>query len=475
MRKVFLDELPRKNNGDKENYDWKNALNYIVNFQYDDYYGCVKIIDYNKDRQGLVIEYNDNQFFINTDSFLKCLFAHIIGLVTYDFRYNVGDTINDEKRNITIVSRERKVSGNESKYYHYKCNNCGWNFGYNTETNINKGAGCSCCSGHTVVEGINDIPTVAPWMIKYFRGGVKEARQYTSCSERKINPICPECGRIKKNEISIVNINKSNSIGCVCSDGISYPEKFIHELLNQINIYFISQFSVKDNPWCKNYRYDFGVPNVSCIIESHGNGHYETDFSGTGGKTLIEEQENDRLKEQLAKQNGIENYIVLDCRKSELEWIKKSVLESNLLNILNFTEDNINWLKCHEFACSNLIKIICEYKKLNNNLSTTEIGKTFKLTSDTIRKYLKQGTLLGWCNYDAKTGREIGYKKAIASISKKVEIFKDGISLGFFNSATELSRKSEEIYGVNLHLSGISNVCCYREETYKGFTFKFKD
>ena len=44
MRKVFLETLPQKQNG---NIDWKSSSGHIVDFIYDDYVGNFKILSYN--------------------------------------------------------------------------------------------------------------------------------------------------------------------------------------------------------------------------------------------------------------------------------------------------------------------------------------------------------------------------------------------------------------------------------------------
>ena len=53
--------------------------------------------------------------------------------------------------------------------------------------------------------------------------------------------------------------------------------------------------------------YDFYIPELEAIIEVHGSQHYGQGFEKVGGRTLEEEQINDRLKEDLAKQNGIKH------------------------------------------------------------------------------------------------------------------------------------------------------------------------
>lgn len=120
-------------------------------------------------------------------------------------------------------------------YYYVKCLKCGATF---YKPFFLRQTGCPVCSNIKVVQGINDIPTTNPEMIKYFQGGVEEAKLYHSGSTQKIYPKCPECGRIHNKLVSITNL-KLYGFQCICSDGISYPEKFVINLLDQCNINYV--------------------------------------------------------------------------------------------------------------------------------------------------------------------------------------------------------------------------------------------
>ena len=161
-------------------------------------------------------------------------------------------------------------------------------------------------------------------MVKYFQGGYDEAKKYSRGSDKEIYPVCPDCGRVKDKPMKIDTLRKNKSIGCVCGDKISYPEKVMSHVLNIIEPNYISQLSSKDFEWCNKYRYDFYLPTYNSIIEVHGEQHYRhTGFK----RTVKEEQENDRLKKELALNNGIDNYIIIDCRKSEINYIKNNILK----------------------------------------------------------------------------------------------------------------------------------------------------
>lgn len=149
-----------------------------------------------------------------------------------------------------------------------------------------------------VVKGINDIPTTSPWMISYFQDGYEEASNYTNNSNKKIYPRCPNCGQISLKQYKINKIFTKHGFSCKCSDGISYPEKFVSEFLNQLNVNYISQVSTNTLYWLsKNIRYDFYIPDKNIIIEANGKQHYE--YNNWTGRTLNQEQENDKNEERI--------------------------------------------------------------------------------------------------------------------------------------------------------------------------------
>jgi len=153
--------------------------------------------------------------------------------------------------------------------------------------------------------------------------------------------------------------------------------------------------------WSQNKRYDFYIKDNHIIIEVNGLQHYEEKFKfktrNLNLRNLKVEQENDIFKEQLAKENGIIKYIVIDARKSELEWIKNSILNSELSELFDLS--NIDWLKCHEFACSSLVKKACDL--WNSGMkSTIKIGNNLMVNPSTASRYLKYGVELNLCDYN---------------------------------------------------------------------------
>lgn len=170
----------------------------------------------------------------------------------------------------------------------------------------------------------------------------------------------------------------------VLSDGISIPEKFMWNILKELNIEFKTQLNKKDFDWCQNYKYDFYIPSLNMVVETHGVQHYEESVWGSS-RTLEEERENDKLKKELALNNNIKNYIVVDCRKSELDWLKENIIKE-LDKYFNLS--NIDWNLVWNNSLKNLVY---EVKRLvEEGYNNKQITETLGIAKVTVIKYKKQ-------------------------------------------------------------------------------------
>lgn len=226
----------------------------------------------------------------------------------------------------------------------------------------------------------------------------EDAYKYSFGTNQKILLKCPKCGYGKS-----MNLNNffSDGFGCPrCSDGVSYPEKFIFNLFEQLNIDFKYQLSKSILDWCDKYKYDFFIDKINGIVEVHGIQHYEKNYGVFGNLKGI--KENDKEKEYLAKSNNISNYIILDCRYSKLEWVKDNIMKSQLPQLLNFKEADIDWSKCHEAGLNTFVKEACEL--WNSGITNTlEIANKLGLDRSTVTRYLKRGNEIGLCDYMRQT------------------------------------------------------------------------
>ena len=452
MNKVFLDNLPRyEQSNQKGRINWSNSIGHKVKFIYNNIEGYVTIKEYNKQTHCLWIQYLSNSIYkTRTSNFIYCQLGELLGIYSNEFKYELGKEFKDNKRNITIT--DKFYNEKNQKWYKYKCNKCGWDEGSMNEPNLTTGNGCPvCCTpSKKIIRGINDIHTTHLYMVKYFLD-INDSYLYSYGSDKYILTKCPDCKNIRKMKISDLYVN---GFSCKkCGDGISYPEKFMFSILEQLNINFETQ---KIFEWALKNKYDyyFKIETYTFLIETHGRQHYEKSFSTCGGRNIKEEQENDTLKEKLAKVNNISHYIVIDCRKSDKEWIKNSIINSQFSKLFDLSI--IDWDECDKFASSNRIKDACIL--WNNGIhSTKEIAGLMKLAYQTIVKYLKKGVEFNWCDYDPKETLRLGRIKNSGHKEKIICITTGEI----FDSQKEAGNK------YNIFPSGISN-CCRNIRKYCG-------
>ena len=278
-----------------------------------------------------------------------------------------------------------------------------------------EGDRCPICSNHKIIAGINDIATTHPEYVKYFKNP-NDATLYSVHSGKKVWFRCPLCGNEKYTDICTA---LSNGYSCLsCRDGVSFNNKFIYCFLKQLQDrdHFILH-TEKVFDWSKNIAnsrskrlYDFYVGNgQEIIIEAHGEQHFEHGFDKSyGGRTAEEEQANDIFKYELALNNGIneENYIVLNCRISQKNFLVDSIMSSRLPYILNFTKNDIDWDKCEQFAYSNLVKQVGEL--WNSGVrKLADISDITGLARSTVSKYLRQADMVGWIIYESPTNKPV--------------------------------------------------------------------
>lgn len=269
----------------------------------------------------------------------------------------------------------------------------------NRNTNESK---CPYCSNNKVLKGFNDMWTTNPSLASLLLNP-EDGYKYIEGSNVKLNWKCSQCSVIIRNRQS-TSIIKSNYVCNNCSDGFSYPEKVMFNLLRELNSNFIYETSFE---WSNNKRYDFYIPSLNIIIETHGMQHFEQ-TGRKGARTLKDEQSNDRYKYELAIVNGVkpENYIIIDCRYSDFEFIKNNVLNSRLAELFDLS--NVDW----DIIWSNSQKsIVFEIVDLwDKGLSTMEISMLTKCGKYKVVNILKKASKMGICSYNQKESTSRSWK-----------------------------------------------------------------
>lgn len=340
------------------------------------------------------------------------------------------------------------IPSNIRKKYYFKCPK-GHSFYNQPRYVVDLKEKCPYCSGRKTLKGFNDLWTTHPNIAKML-DNPNDGYENTYGSNKKVKWKCPYCNRTTNlKPISIVCYREK--VPCnYCSDGVSYPEKVFISLLDFLHIKYIYQLSKTNDgfEWCENYRYDFYLPDYCAIIEINGGFHYYDCYVNSKKTTFEETIKNDNDKYELALHNGINNYITIDCRRSNFSYIKRSIENNNELTLLlNCNLFNVEWDEIRNNTVGSYIYEVCLYYNEHPNETLPNIGKIFKKSKGTIAKYLVNGTKLGLCSYDVnkhlkQLDKECGEKPVVC------------ITTGLkFNSMAQASRY------YNTPASSISKCC----------------
>ena len=322
--------------------------------------------------------------------------------------------------------------------------------------------GCPYCSGNKLLVGYNDCWTTRPDIAIWLKNS-EDGYSHFCQSHKKVFWICPCCGAEIYKDFHMVS---TYGLACpICGDGISYPEKIIISMLNQLKVNYIYD---KPRPWSNKKRYDFYLTDYNIIIETHGEQHYKHGFDSISSykttkkcRTLEDEQLNDIYKKELALINNVAHYIELDCRKSELDYIKNSILKSELYYLFDLS--NVDWIKCELDTRKTLFLDVlnCWNDGVDN---TVDIAKLLNLDRHTVQKYLKVAASHNLCNYNPEEGRKNGREKAYSLARKKVICIE---TQEIFNSIQDVAN----IFCVAYQT--ISSVCRGERKTSCGYHWMF--
>lgn len=296
---------------------------------------------------------------------------------------------------------------------------------------------CPFCSGRLPIKGVNDLWTTHPELAKLLKNP-EDGYNVSYGSGKKVWWICSNCGEeLLKTVCNVVN----KGLACNnCSDMFSFPNRFMNNLLRYIGIEFQPEYIIKG----RNYRYDFYISSLSCIIEMHGRQHYE-EWARTN-KLLAEIQENDKNKYEWAIKNGIKKYIVIDSRNSNASFIKNNILNSELVQMVSL--ENVDWNVVAENSFKSVMHTIADL--YTSGYKIPNIAEELRVSTSTVTKWLHKATDLGLCEYIPDKGFLNDKRKVICVNTKEV-----------FESIMDASRKYNESF------QNISAVC-QKKRKYAG-------
>lgn len=355
-------------------YFSKKSIGMELEYELGEYNGKIKIIDiiYGESYPTIKTSINNEIHYISQNNINPYVTKLICGK---NFKYNVGDTVNGLV--ILKIIKTKCIVKCEKDNYEFEI----------TIGDLKKGRGCPVCNKRIIVRGINDFCTTHRELMKYLKNPDDGFKNFYGSAKTTVLK-CPNCGYEKTMSFNALT---EKGFSCpLCSDGISFGEKYVGSVLRQLEVDFETQ---KRFSWLKNKSYDFYLPMHNMIIEVHGLQHYSKEM-GNWKTTLAQQQQNDKFKQDTAIKNGITKYIIIDARRSDESYIKENIF----LQLSDmFDLSNINWNKCLEATMTSNIKTACGLWM--SGLNVREISKNMDLSDSAIRKYLKQGAKLNWCDY----------------------------------------------------------------------------
>lgn len=403
---VDLSQLPRCSRG----IDWRKIENVDVSFEYHGISDKLTIIRH-VDCDYALISYKGIEYTTRKEYISNCKLGFLFNFsIKNNYKYEIGDIIPRTSGTLKICSKIRQGKKKSVKSYDVICIDCGSDFKIR-EGNLDKGDGCPICSNRKIKIGYNDIWTTNPKDC-LFLTDKNDGYLYSANSNHLVDLTCPICNtHIGLRKIYDLTHNR---VACKkCSDGISYPNKFLYYLLDQLNEVYETE--VKFN-WCKfpsfkNHnkfsigKYDCYILNKNILVEmDSGLGHGKNSYSHS--KISIEESiYRDLMKTKLAKANSI-NLIRINCEyygtQNPFKACKEGILQSELSSIYDLS--NIDW---------DIINLNCQSSKLvkacelyNQGSDYIEIADYLHISKYTAKDYLKRGSKLNLCEYKLYTRRK---------------------------------------------------------------------
>ena len=308
----------------------------------------------------------------------------------------------------------------------------------------------SCRKKEEEIISKNVLYYTHPHLVKLLKNK-DDAFMHSYGTKEKLTFVCEVC----KNEYFTTPCLLSNAktnLCPYCSDGISYNNKFMANLLETLEIEFQAEYF--DKKWCyinyknakRKVRYDFLIEDLNLIIEMDGAWHTHDNHLSQMKKEesiLI-----DSLKEELAINKGY-TIVRIDCDTYKYSYVKMNeTIKAQVIEKLStyFDFSNVDWESVDEKSHQS------EYKKIwdliNNGVTSpleikTRVGKSISF----VRGAITKGRELKIINYSTQQ------EDVIKKTKKLKEYWDDGIfdleklkSLVGTNETVSLRKYLNKIY-----------------------------
>lgn len=274
-----------------------------------------------------------------------------------------------------------------------------------TPNNILRGHGCPKCGQKkcgengrkTKLEEKTLLINKRPILSKSLKN-INDAYNYGYMSRKELDFICPDCNYEFKKSPSFI---LEDYLACPnCIKRSKYPNRFMKNILMQLNIAFIDEYSPE---WIGLKRYDFyfEINDSKYIVEMDGGFHRYEDS-----------RINDSYKDEMAQKHNI-NVIRIDCDYGKIgdryDYIKTNIINSEISTILDLS--NVDFDKADTFGFENECKEVCDLWSQYHDLDIIKEKTGFTLY--TIKKHLDFGNKNNMCLFDRDIVHEDRKKKRI--------------------------------------------------------------
>lgn len=337
-----------------------------------------------------------------------------------DFKYKIGDKINGN----TVIGYTSITAGftksglpARKKGYIIMCKKYRKVFKVRETKDMSKIQG-PYQNGKTVIKE-NSLGYNYPHLLNFLKYP-KDSFKVTPRSSKDILQKCPKCSREKMGKV--IDLVGWGFTCKHCTNNLSFGSKYIRVLLSENNIDFEPEYNIPNlfSPKGYNIPFDIYLEDYNTLIEIMGAQHYIERGYGLG---LEDRKEMDKYKKEQAIKMGY-NYIAIDAIESTVEYIRSSIEETKLINIIDLNINDI-YEKIQEIYFDETLDAVKEMD--SKGYSMLKISQELKISDVKVASDLKRLGL---------------YKKIKTRRKGKVRCITTG---KIFNSQKEACQE----YGVN--------------------------
>lgn len=371
-QEVDLSHLPK--NGKR--IEWKKCLRHKVCYKYGEESGEFFISYKEKDRKhrGHILTVNHPRFSPSEISSRELMMVYI-GKVVSDYnryKYKLGEIVNNCEI-IELVRLPQKGYEKGVKAYKVKCLETK-EFFHIRESGLKAGNGSPYVAGHKFYyeNSLMSREDLSRYIVN------PEDSKLSLGSSKRILCKCIECGHKQRKVVH--NLTRRGFYCVVCSKGVSLPERLLSSYLRAKNIEFEAQ---KVFPDLKNRRFDFFIPSLNMVVETHGEQHFSPSF---GQKAFNNTRKSDKIKRDYLLGKHIK-YLEINCSESSPEQIFKQLNNIDFLPSVN--EEEFLKIKKDAFLQS---KYPIKNMRLmyEDGYSIQDIATTYKLDWKTVQRLFKK-------------------------------------------------------------------------------------